>query len=145
MAFSLLLFAYAIGTIAVIEEASSERQIILQSKMQYMRHVLRSHRLPSALVQRVSAYLSYNEYTSGGMTMSVLEELPEGLAADVMAHMVGGLLPQVPFLSLCENDEGFLATVATRVVPVIFMTDEALVSQGTRCACLHASACQAWS
>lgn len=39
----------------------SERQIQLQARTQYVRHVLRSHRLPQTLVQRVSSYMAYNE------------------------------------------------------------------------------------
>ena len=45
MATALAMFSYAIGVVAVIEEASSERQITLQSTTQYVRHVLRCHRL----------------------------------------------------------------------------------------------------
>ena len=36
------------------------------------------------------------EHWEGG-DKEVLEQLPEGLNADVMLHMVGGLLAQVPF------------------------------------------------
>lgn len=83
------------GVVAVIEEASSERQIQLQSRTQYVRHVLRAHRLPHALVHRVSAYMHYKEHSAGGVNMEVLAELPEGIVADVMYYMVGGLLQQV--------------------------------------------------
>ena len=62
----LVVLGVTIGVVAVIEEAASERQIQLQSRTQYVRHVLRSHRLPQALVQRVSSYLAYKERSSGG-------------------------------------------------------------------------------
>ena len=44
MGCALVMFAYAVGVVAVIEEASSERQIQLQSRTQYVRKVLRSPR-----------------------------------------------------------------------------------------------------
>lgn len=66
--------------------------------------------------------------------MEVLEQLPEGIVADVMCYMVGGLLQQVPYLSQCDAEEGFLATISTRMVPVVFMADEVLITQGTRVA-----------
>ena len=64
--------------------------------------------------------------------MEVLDQLPEGIVTDVMYFMVGGLLAQVPYLAQCDADEGFLATLSTRVVPVVFMAEEVLITQGTR-------------
>ena len=37
--------------------------------------MLRSHRLPAALIQRVSGYLAYKEHSSGGVNMEVLEQV----------------------------------------------------------------------
>ena len=75
--------------------------------------------------------MSYREQSSG-VNMEVLEQLPEGIVADVMAYMVGGLLHQVPYLSSCDADEGFIVAIATRMVPVLFMADEVLITQGRK-------------
>lgn len=102
---------------AAIELASSERQIQLQATVQSVRKVLRSHRLPSTLLSRVSEYFAYRKRSLGdGATFEVMEQLPEGIVSDVMSFIVGGLLERVPFLADCTADEGFLNTLATRMV-----------------------------
>ena len=88
----------------------------------------------------------------------MLEQLPEGIVADVMEFMVGGLLTQVPdlsscvflffplaslltvhscfsllsqvpYLSSCEADEGFLATLATRIKSSMMSTPTSKVQR----------------
>ena len=49
MILALVLFAYAVGVVGAVEEASSGRAVKLQARMAFVMHTLASHRLPPAL------------------------------------------------------------------------------------------------
>ena len=78
MILALLMFAYAIGVVSSIEEAANERALRFQAQLQYVRQVLRKHRMPAPLFNRVQNYLGYTHLYGERHSISIMDELPEG-------------------------------------------------------------------
>jgi predicted membrane metal-binding protein len=79
MIVSLLVFAYTIGVVSAIEESTNERALRFQAQQQYVRLVLKNHKLTPGLVSRVTAYLSYQFHNQNNFDASIMEGIPEGL------------------------------------------------------------------
>ena len=66
----------------------------LQLELSYVRHVLKAHRLPGELVRRATKYMRHMASGGGGISLQAVEQLPTGLAIEVMGELVGKLLAQ---------------------------------------------------
>ena len=88
MIVSLLVFAYAIGVVSAIEESANERALRFQAQQQYVRLVLKNHKLTPGLVSRVTAYLSYQFHNQNNFDASIMEGIPEGLQVCMLASAI---------------------------------------------------------
>ena len=81
--------------VSIAVRLAAERPMQLQLELSYVRHVLKAHRLPGELVRRATKYMRHMASGGGGISLQAVEQLPTGLAIEVMGELVGKLLAQV--------------------------------------------------
>mmetsp|Transcript_418 Transcript_418/g.1300 ORF Transcript_418/g.1300 Transcript_418/m.1300 type:complete len:1166 (-) Transcript_418:1481-4978(-) len=132
MILSLLMFAYAIGVVSSIEGAANERALQFQAQLQYVRQVLRKHNVPVALFSRVQSYLGYTNSFGERHSIAIMNELPEGMRADMLQFLFERRLLAVPALTEYKSIEGFIPTMVTKLTPAVFIKDEVLLQNNSR-------------
>lgn len=127
---ALLLFAYSIGVVSAGTEDKNQRALQFESRLKYVQLVLRSHQLPAPLVARVMGFLSYQNHHQDDFDLRIVDELPENLQADLMGRIVRRCVARLPLFRKVAEEEGLLATLATRFEHCVFMPREVMICRG---------------
>ena len=127
---ALLLFAYSIGVVSAGTEDKNQRALQFESRLKYVQLVLRSHQLPAPLVARVMGFLSYQNHHQDDFDLRIIDELPENLQADLMGRIVRRCVARLPLFRKVAEEEGLLATLATRFEHCVFMPREVMMCRG---------------
>ena len=122
-------FATIIGSVSTIVDELSENESVFQTKLLYMSRMLKQHKLPHQLEERVLNYLNYQWKNHQGFDdFKVLRTLPAGLRTDVMLQLTRSMVEKVPFFH--GSDEGFVRSLVDRLRPQITAASEVVIRQG---------------
>ena len=128
MLLGIFVFATIIGSVSTIVDELSENESVFQTKLLYMSRMLKQHRLPKQLEERVLNFLTYQWKNHQGFDdIKVLQTLPAGLRTDVMMQLTRSMVEKVPFF--IGSDEGFVRSLVDRLRPQIAAMGEVVIKQ----------------
>jgi len=121
--------AYLIGTIGSLLENKNEKKKILRQRLTYVGRFMDNYNLPSTLQNRIYRYYTYLWSRSRGFeSYEFLVNLSDTLRVDVWMILAGNTVKNAKLFQFL--DPGFVPSLVTRLIPVIYGPNEYIVREG---------------
>lgn len=125
----LFLLSTIVGAVSTTVDELSENKSAFRTKLLYVARMLKQHKLPDEIEDRVVNFYTYQWKAHRGFDdFLMLLQLPAGLRVDVLMQLTRTMIEKVPFFK--GADAGFVRSLVDRLRPQIASAGEIMTKAG---------------
>ncbi|MEY5025852.1 MAG: hypothetical protein RLZZ244_1380 [Verrucomicrobiota bacterium] len=130
------MYGYIVGNVSGLIANLDAAKAAFRKRTEEVNEFMRVKRLPAAMQARVRDYYHYLWETRHNVSdESVLKELPQSLAVDVMIQLNRGILEKVEFFK--NANEIFIREIVNMLESIVFLPGDYIIRQGEHGDCMY--------